>query len=114
MAEAGSGVPIGCRCVENPEEDAEVGLLFLPSAIVKLSDLEWPLPSLFPLADPLACWRGGGRPFARECVSCGVVLLPIGVARRNEGGAGRDVEGLEMVLRGGRIGRLESLLDKGF
>ncbi len=55
MAEAGSGVPLSCLCAENPEDDADVGLLFLPSTIVKLSDLECTLPSLAPLADPPAC-----------------------------------------------------------
>ena len=54
MAEAGSGVPAVWRCDEKAEEDADVGLLFLPSSIVKLSDLECPLPSLVPLADTLA------------------------------------------------------------
>lgn len=46
MAEAGSGVPLGCRWVpvgydraEKPDDEADVGLLFLPST-VKLSDLE--------------------------------------------------------------------------
>ena len=82
MAEAGSGVPTGCRC-EKPDEDAEVGLLFLPSTMVKLSDLECPLPSLVPLADPPAYGKGDGRPFAREGPSCGVVLLPFGVASLN-------------------------------
>lgn len=107
MADAGSGVPVGCLCApdiaEKPEEDAEVGLLFLPSTIVKLSDLECPLPSLAPLAELPARGRGEGRPFAREGPSCGVVLLPFGVASRSEGGVGRD-EGRWMEARGGRLG----------
>lgn len=74
---------MGCRCAEKPDEDADVGLLFLPSTMVKLSDLECPLVSLAPLAEPPPCGCGGGLPFASECVSCGVVLLPIGVASRN-------------------------------
>lgn len=114
MAEAGSGVPIAWRCVENPEEDADVGLLFLPSTIVKLSDLECPLSSLMPLTDAPACGSGEGLPLASECGSCGVVVLPIGVASRNWGGAGRDVEGRDIVFNCGRSGMLALVFDTGF
>lgn len=79
-------MPVGYDRAEKPDDEADVGLLFLPSSIVKLSDLECPLLSLTPLAGS-GC--GGGRPFAIECPSCGVVLLPIGVASLNCGGAGR-------------------------
>lgn len=109
MAEAGSGVPDTFRCApvgydraEKPEDDADVGLLFLPSTIVKLSDLERPLPSLAPLA---GCGCDGGR-------SCSVLLLPIGVARRSWGGAGRD-EGLWREASGGRSG-IALVFDTGF
>ena len=114
IADAGSGVPVGCLWVEKPEEDADVGLLFLPSASVKLSDLERPLSSLVPLAGLPACGCEGGRPLAKDCESAGVVLLPIGVASRNCGGVGRDEEGLEMVLRGGRLETFGSVLETGF
>lgn len=97
---------------ENADEDADVGLLFLPSTIVKLSDLEWPLPSLAPLAEFPASGRGDGLPFAREGPSCGVVLLPFGVASRSEGGVGRD-EGRWMEARGGILG-IEGLSASGF
>lgn len=73
-------MPVGYERAEKPDEEADVGLLFLPSTIVKLSDLEWPLLSLNPLA---GCGCGGGRLFVTECPSCGVVLLPIGVASLN-------------------------------
>lgn len=97
---------------ENPDEDAEVGLLFLPSTMVKLSDLECPLPSLAPLAEFPASGRGDGLPFASEGPSCGVVLLPFGVASRSEGGVGRD-EGRWTEARGGRLG-IEGLSVSGF
>ena len=83
MAEAGSGVPLVWRCEEKAEEDADVGLLFLPSTIVKLSALECPFPSLVPLADAPPSGKPGDLLLASECVSWGVVLLPIGVANRN-------------------------------
>ena len=53
MAEAGSGVPAGCRepMAEKPDDEAEVGPLVLPSTIVKLSDRECPLASLTPPAE---------------------------------------------------------------
>ena len=81
---------------------------------MKLSDLECPLLSLAPLADAPPVCSGVGRPLVRECVSCGVVLLPIGVASRNEGGAGRDDEGRVMVLRAGRSGMLLPPFETGF
>jgi hypothetical protein len=57
IADCGSGVPI-CPCLrpmakdraEYVEEDADSGLLILPSATVKLPDLEWLLASLEPVA----------------------------------------------------------------
>ena len=73
-------MPVGYDRAEKPDDEADVGLLFLPSNIVKLSDLECPLLSLTPLA---GCDCGGGRLFAIDCPSCGVVLLPIGVASLN-------------------------------
>lgn len=84
----------------------------MPSTMVKLSDLECPLPSLAPLAELPASGRGDGRPFAREGPSCGVVLLPFGVASRNEGGVGRE-EGREIEARGGKLG-IEGLSARGF
>ena len=100
---------MGYDRAEKPDDEADVGLLFLPSTIVKLSDLECPLLSLSPLA---GCGCGGGLPFATVCPSCGVVLLPIGVASLNAGGVGR-AEGRWMEASGGRLGT-ESLLDTGF
>lgn len=79
-------MPVGYDRAEKPDDEADVGLLFLPSNIVKLSDLECPLLSLIPLAG-FGC--GGGLPLATECPSCGVVLLPIGVASLNWGCVGR-------------------------
>lgn len=76
----------------------------MPSTIVKLSDLERPLPSLAPLAELLLYGGADGRPFGNEEPSCGVVLLPIGVANRNCGGVGRD-DGRCIVAKGGRAGR---------
>ena len=80
-------MPAGCRWVEKEEEEAEVGPLALPSIIVKLSDLEWLLPSLAQLAEFVTYGCDEDRPFARELPSCGVELLPIGVASLNCGGA---------------------------
>ena len=80
-----------------------MGLLFLPSTIAKLSDLEWPLPSLAPLTGIPPRGRGDGRPLANDGPSCGVVLLPLGVASRNDGGVGRE-EGREIEASGGRAG----------
>ena len=71
---------VGYERAEKPDDEADVGLLFLPSTIVKLSDLECPLLSLTPLA---GCGCGGGLPFAPLSPSCGAVLLPIGVASLN-------------------------------
>ena len=58
IAETGSGVPLGCfkfpfakERAENPDDEAEVGPLVLLSIIPKLSDLEWALSSLAPLAE---------------------------------------------------------------
>ena len=104
MAEAGSGVPAGCRepTVEKPEDEADVGPLVLPSTMVKLSDLECPLASLTPPAE-LMRGCGDGRPFARDGPSCGVVLLPIGVANCSRGGVGRE-EGRGGCVKGARSG----------
>ncbi|KAH4927483.1 hypothetical protein HBI94_171460 [Parastagonospora nodorum] len=52
-----------------------------------LPDLESALASLEPPADDPVPMRSGGR--ARR-PSCGVVLEPMGVARRRAGGMGRD------------------------
>jgi hypothetical protein len=52
-----------------------------------LPDLESALASLDPPADDPVPIRNGGR--ARR-PSCGVVLEPMGVARRRAGGIGRD------------------------
>ena len=90
-------MPDGCRrfeVFENPLDDALVGPLVRPSTIVKLSDRECPLLSLAPPAEPPTCGCGGGRPLANDDSSLGVALLPIGVARRSCGGAGRE-EGRE-------------------
>ena len=103
MAEAGSGVPEGCLYAEKPEDEAEVGLLFLPSTIAKLSDLECPLPSLPPLAELLMCVWGRGRFVEGRDWSDGVALLPIGVASRSCGGAGL-VKGREIWEIGGSEG----------
>lgn len=81
---------MGYDNAENDDEEADVGPLVLPSTMVKLSDLEWLLPSLAPLAALPTYGCGGGRLFESELPSCGVVLLPIGVASRNWGGAGRE------------------------
>ena len=105
-------MPVGYESAEKPDDDAEVGLLFFPSNMVKLSDLECPLPSLAPLAEPPAYGCGGGRPFGSECDSCGVVLLPMGVANRSCGGAGRD-DGRWICARGGSSGT-EGLFVTGF
>ena len=110
MADAGSGVPAGCRehagydTAEKPDDEAEVGPLVLPSTIVKLSDLECPLPSLPPLAEPIM-GTGDGRPFASDGPSWGVVLLPMGVASCSRGGVGRD-DGRGGCDRGARSGTL--------
>ena len=106
MAEAGSGVPAGCRepIVEKPDDEAEVGPLVLPSTIVKLSDRECPLASLTPPAELMRGW-GDGRPFVRKGPSCGVVLLPMGVASCSRGGVGRD-EGRGGCAKGARSGTL--------
>lgn len=74
-----------------------------PSTMVKLSDLEWPLPSLLPVAIGATYGCGAGRPLVRPDVSCGVELLPIGVAKRNWGGAGRD-DGRETGCSGASSG----------
>ena len=110
MADAGSGVPDGCRWLpiwldipEKDEDEADVGPLFLPSTIVKLSDLEWLLPSLVPPAEAPPYGWGAGRLLPRPWPSCGVALLPLGVASRSCGGAGRE-EGLETGWRGGMSG----------
>ena len=58
--------------------------------MVKLPDLECPLASLAPLAELPAYDWGAGRPFGKEMPSCGVALLPIGVASRSCGNVGRD------------------------
>lgn len=79
--------------------------------MVKLSDLECPLPSLAPLAELLTCGCGGGLPLASGWLSCGVALLPIGVAKRSCGGAGRE-EGRCICASGGRLGT--ELLVTGF
>lgn len=91
-----------------------MGLLFLPSTIVKLSDLDRPLPSLAPLAEPPTSGKGDGLPFARDCASDGVVLLPSGVANRSWGGAGRDELGRGTVFRDGTSGMLAPLFDTAF
>lgn len=97
-------MPAGCResIAEKPDDEAEVGPLILPSAIVKLSDLECPWPSLPPPAEPTK-GSGDGRPFASDGPSCGVVLLPEGVASCNLGGVGRE-EGRGGWVRGARSG----------
>ena len=104
MAEAGSGVPAGCLkpIAENPDDEAEVGPLVLPSTMVKLSDRECPLASLTPPAEPVI-GTGDGRPLASEGPSCGVELLPIGVASCNRGGVGLE-EGREGCAKGASSG----------
>lgn len=110
IAEAGSGVPEGCRLYPEKPEDAEVGLLFLPSAKLKLSARECPLPSLAPLAGlPVIEVRFG---LEALWLSCGVWLPPEGVANRSEGGAGR-ADGRWICANGGRSGT-GLLFDTGF
>ena len=53
-------LPVGYDTPEKEEEDAEVGPLVRPSTMVKLSDLECPLPSLVPLVEAPAYGCGGG------------------------------------------------------
>ena len=96
MADEGSGVPVGClRPIANDnaeydDESADVAPLAFPSTIVKLPDREWPLASLAPLAELFACGCCEGRSFGKGFFSCGVTLLPMGVASRSCGSVGRD------------------------
>lgn len=94
-AEAGSRMllPACCDADDNWEncEPADAGPLPLPSSAPKLPDRDRAaLLSLLPLADCAVDNCNCGRPFCRLTCSCGVELLPMGVARRNCGRAGRD------------------------
>lgn len=98
IADDGSGVPDLCRGCENcakdraeyDDESAEVVPLARPSTMVKLPVLEWALLSLAPLAELTPIDSGGGFPCGMASASDGVVLLPIGVARRSCGSARRE------------------------
>ena len=80
--------PIAKDNAEYVEDDADSGLLALPSPTVKLSDLEWLLASL-ELVTAGMC-KGCICGLKPEPVSCGAPWLPIGVANDNFGAVARD------------------------
>lgn len=95
IAEEGSGVPI-CPCLkpiakdnaEYVEDEADSGLLALPSPTVKLPDLEWLLASLDPvIAEMFKGWICG---LQLDPDSCGAPWPPMGVASDNFGAVGRE------------------------